>query len=492
LLWAFIDQAVTFTNTNPSGRKIIFGFAGYTNMKKWIILSFIVIACMAFTYIVGNQEEHDPVPVPVSVQRTGGDVQKGFDYLTTGDYVKGGIPYSIFALGMGKDKKNHLQRNGDNENIPYEYTAITADNGEILVAPNCLQCHAQVVDDKLYIGMGNTFIDFAQNEKFNSENLQRIGSVLKLTAPKKYEAAKPFIDVTTTIGPYLVTGVRGVNPADRLAAVLAAHRDPVTFMWSTTPQLDIPKEIIPSDVPAWWLLRKKNAMFYNGLGRGDFGRLMMASNLLTTNDTVESGEVDSHMPDVLAYLYSLRSPVYPKAIDHALAATGEIIFNANCSRCHGTYGRQETYPNLLIPEAVIQTDSLLYKSNYSNSQFLNWFNRSWFITGDHPARLEPFAGYIAPPLDGVWITAPYLHNGSVPTLEALLNSKNRPTYWSRDFDHPEYDYENPGWKYKKEEQADNKNIYNTTLPGYGNYGHYFGDQFSDQERKAVIEYLKTF
>ncbi|HEY6956285.1 MAG TPA: hypothetical protein VI385_13630, partial [Flavisolibacter sp.] len=98
---------------------------------------------------------------------------------------------------------------------------------------------------------------------------------------------------------------------------------------------------------------------------------------------------------------------------------------------------------------------------------------------------------IAPPLDGIWITAPYLHNGSVPTLEALLNSKLRPKYWSRNFDKPEYDYANPGWKFKVEEGPGNTSVYNTTLAGYGNYGHYFGDKLSDEERKAVIEYLKT-
>jgi hypothetical protein len=36
-----------------------------------------------------------------------------------------------------------------------------------------------------------------------------------------------------------------------------------------------------------------------------------------------------------------------------------------------------------------------------------------------------------------------------------------------------------------------KLIYNTTLPGYGNYGHYFGDKLTGEARKAVIEYLKT-
>jgi hypothetical protein len=49
-----------------------------------------------------------------------------------------------------------------------------------------------------------------------------------------------------------------------------------------------------------------------------------------------------------------------------------------------------------------------------------------------------------------------------------------------------------GWKYwVKEVPGNKKNIYNTDKPGYGNYGHYFGDMLTEKERKAVIEYLKT-
>jgi hypothetical protein len=354
-----------------------------------------------------------------------------------------------------------------------------------------MQCHAQVFDNQLVMGLGNTFIDFTENEKLNVKNLKLVENMLKLSAPHKYKAAKPFLDVAKTISPYLITDIRGVNAADRLAAVLVAHRDPVTFKWNSEAQLDIPEGVIPSDVPPWWLLKKKNAMFYNGFGRGDFGRFLMASNLLTVNDTAESHEVDTHMPDLLAYIYSLQPPKYPKEINTELAKQGETVFIKSCSKCHGTYGDNEKYPNLLIPEAVIQTDSLLYKNNYSSPQFVNWFNQSWFTTGDHPARLEPFKGYIAPPLDGVWVTAPYLHNGSVPTLDALLNTDLRPKYWSRDFDNPEYDYEKLGWKFTKEEKPGGKFIYNSDLPGYGNYGHTYGNKLTDKERKAVIEYLKT-
>ena len=209
-------------------------------------------------------------------------------------------------------------------------------------------------------------------------------------------------------------------------ALLASHRDPKTFQWSDQPMLDIPAEVIPTDVPAWWMLKKKNAMFYNGFGRGDFSRFLMASNLLTVNDTSESREVDARFNDVLAYINSIVPPSYPKPVNKKLVREGGILFVQNCSKCHGSYGDDGKYPNLLIPEAEIQTDSILFKSNYQSYQFVEWFNNSWFAMGEHPARLEPFNGYIAPPLDGIWITAPYLHNGSVPDLECLLNSRERP------------------------------------------------------------------
>jgi hypothetical protein len=368
----------------------------------------------------------------------------------------------------------------------------------MVVAPNCLQCHAQVFENRLIIGLGNTFIDFSNNQKLNPQTAAMAELLLKKGDPRKYEAAAPFLKVVKAIGGQLYTRVRGVNAADRLAALLVAHRDPNTFRWSDSALLDVPDVVIPTDVPAWWLLKKKHAMFYNGFGRGDFGKFLMASNLLTVNDTSESREVDSHINDVLAYIYSLEPPKYPYPINKKLAKEGGTVFVRNCSKCHGNYGEHRSmpnedddYPNLLIPESVIKTDSLLFTNNYQSPQFVNWFNNSWFARGDHPARLEPFNGYIAPPLDGIWITAPYLHNGSVPSLEGVLNSKARPKYWSRDFNIPKYDYEQAGWKYSVVTAAGGPDVYNTTLPGYGNYGHDFGDKLSSRERTAVIEYLKT-
>jgi mono/diheme cytochrome c family protein len=459
-------------------------------MKKYLMILVIAVVCLSFSTSFFSGRSYEPVSIPPSKQRTG-NAKAGYKYLTTGDYLRSGIPLSYFKMGFGKSSMNFLNREGDNEDIPYDYTVVNAPNGERVVAPNCMQCHAQVFEGKLIMGLGNSTIDFTHNQKLDPKNAETAEKLLRNLDPKKYEAAEPFLQVVRGIGDQLHTQVRGVNAADRLAALLASHRDPKTFRWSAQPMLEIPDEVIPSDVPAWWMLKKKNAMFYNGFGRGDFSRFLMASNLLTVNDTSESREVDSHFNDVLAYINSIQPPPYPGPLNKSLVRKGGILFVQNCSRCHGNYGNPGSYPNLLIPESEIQTDSFLFKNNYQSYQFVEWFNNSWFAMGDHPARLEPFNGYIAPPLDGIWITAPYLHNGSVPDLESLLNSKNRPRYWSRDFDNPEYDYGKLGWKFQVEDSARGTNVYNTDLPGYGNYGHRYGDKLSSGERKAIIEYLKS-
>ena len=460
-------------------------------MKKMMVLVVLGMMALAFTTIIkiGHTRE-EPVPIPASPQRSG-DVAEGYRYLTTGDYIKSGIPYRYFQMGVGQRTTNYLQRDSPNATISHEYTAVKAPNGETVVAPNCLECHAQVFDNKLYIGLGNSMVDFSDRRKLSVQNANMAQAFLQKGDPKKYEAAAPFLTALKAISGQLYTEVRGVNAADRLAGLLVAHRDPQTLRWTADPVIDVSGALIPTDTPPWWLLKKKHAMFYNGFGRGDFGRFLMASNLLTVSDSSEARAVDSRINDVLAYIYSLSPPRYPYAINKALAHQGGILFVQNCAKCHGHYGGSDDYPNLLIPESMIGTDSLLYTSNFQSPQFIEWFNKSWFAQGDHPARLEPFNGYIAPPLDGIWITAPYLHNGSVPTLEAVLNSRVRPVYWSRDFDRPQYDYARVGWAYTEEKGPRGTAVYNTTLPGYGNYGHTFGDKLSERERRAVIEYLKT-
>jgi mono/diheme cytochrome c family protein len=299
------------------------------------------------------------------------------------------------------------------------------------------------------------------------------------------------------IAPYMITDTVGVNPANNLTLALLAHRHAKTLAWSDAPLMEPPpNKPLPVSVPPLWNVDKKHALFYNSEGRGDHARFMMLASTVCTDTTEEAARIDAWITDVRAYLASLKPPEYPYAIDRALAAAGEDVFNANCKRCHGSYGDRPRYPNKVIALEKIETDPALAEGGYYQAdRFIRWFNQSFY---GQISRAAPALGYIAPPLDGVWATAPYLHNGSVPTIAALLDSKERPAFWRYASARPEYDPVAVGWRYEplaqgkaKAGRDERKWIYDTALEGYGNEGHTVGDKLNEVERRAVIEYLKT-
>ena len=305
-------------------------------MKSLLTLIFFAASIILFSFFTKEKKKEGPVYIEASKQRTG-NAEAGYNYLITGDYLKSGIPFSFFKMGIGKSADD-LGREGINKDIPYSFNAVIAPNGEKIVSPNCLQCHSQQFNGKLVIGMGNSLSDYTTDHSGTARLLEKFLKT-SVSNNSKYDAAKNFIQSIEAVSPYLVAETKGVNVAGRLAALLVAHRDPKTFKWSDSSQLPIPEELIPTDVPPWWLLKKKHAMFYNGFGRGDFGRFLMASNLLTVTDTSEAAEVDKHFNDVFAYINSLQPPPYPKPINTKLAESGQLIFEASCSGCHGTYGK---------------------------------------------------------------------------------------------------------------------------------------------------------
>ena len=93
------------------------------------------------------------------------------------------------------------------------------------------------------------------------------------------------------------------------------------------------------------------------------------------------------------------------------------------------------------------------------------------------------------PLDGIWLRAPYLHNGSVPTLRALLLLDPRPATFYRAYD--VYDFQNVGFVSSGPEAEKNGVLFNTADRGNGNGGHTYGQQLSVADREALLEYLKT-
>jgi hypothetical protein len=107
------------------------------------------------------------------------------------------------------------------------------------------------------------------------------------------------------------------------------------------------------------------------------------------------------------------------------------------------------------------------------------------LPDDGQARLI----YKGRPLNGIWATAPYLHNGSVPTLyDLLLPPKDRPAKFN--LGTREFDPERVG--YLTAPRADNPFVFDTTKEGNSNAGHDYGSSsLTPEDRKALVEYMKT-
>jgi hypothetical protein len=172
-----------------------------------------------------------------------------------------------------------------------------------------------------------------------------------------------------------------------------------------------------------------------------------------------------------------------------------------CATCHGTYSPDPiTYPNLLIPQGTIGTDDIVSMAGTTKdfgSDLVDYYNASWY---GEVGAYAPINAYMAPPLDAVWATAPYLHNGSVPDVATLLDSTKRPKYWRRvDHDTTHYDQNALGFPWEALASGQKapplgiaaKDIYDTEQYSHANRGHTFGDALTPEERRAVIEYLKT-
>lgn len=369
---------------------------------------------------------------------------------------------------------------------------------------------------------------------------------------------------------------------------------------------------VVQDTPAWWNYSARARKFFDAGVSVDAQRIVLAAGSALANDLAFGKTYRDHIEefdqDVAFFIASREAPAYPGEIDTQLAEQGAILFhvkdlwaedanankprpiggNGSCASCHGAYSPRFVHnPDFLqdprfagmaahiAPLEVIGTDTA--RSDTLTPYLRDAYSTTFWGYPDHvdgwvapedkdlvtefldevsTARPEGVCtwergviGYQAPPLHGTWATAPYFHNGSVPTIEAVLDSSQRPMIWQRQlqtvdgitgFDqrlNEAYDWNQLGWKFTElqcdqmpgqaelncnpiddqgpsllqlVEEAlytglnwtalapsldpaavDKRLIYDTRTLGNGNEGHDFSDALSREERRAIIEYLKT-
>ncbi len=193
----------------------------------------------------------------------------------------------------------------------------------------------------------------------------------------------------------------------------------------------------------------------------------------------------SSLRRVMDFISTTKPPAYPFPIDATLAAAGASLFRTECASCHGPGGART---GTVIPIAEIGTDrhrldmwtpaSAVAYNAYGDGH--SW-KFSHFRTG---------GGYVAVALEGLWLRAPYLHNGSVPTLTDLLAPESeRPRLFWRGYD--VYDPVRVGFVSGGDQAKQAGTPFDTSLPGDSSAGHRYGTTLSAEQKRALLEYLKT-
>jgi hypothetical protein len=193
----------------------------------------------------------------------------------------------------------------------------------------------------------------------------------------------------------------------------------------------------------------------------------------------------SSLRRVQNYISQVQPPAYPFPIDRTLAAQGAAVFQAECASCHAPGGART---GTVIPLAEIGTDR--HRLDMWTPASATAYNA---YGAGHAWQFSHFrtgAGYVAVPLEGLWLRAPYLHNGSVPTLTDLLEpSSARPRSFWRGYD--VYDPSRVGFISTGPDAAREGTPYDTTRPGNSPQGHEYGVMLPPDAKRALVEYLKT-
>jgi mono/diheme cytochrome c family protein len=238
-------------------------------------------------------------------------------------------------------------------------------------------------------------------------------------------------------------------------------------------------------MPLWGMAdREGQGFFWNGSQASLRDAVVISAIAAGTSrawlDADTSKGDEANLARVLRYVSGLEPPTYPFAVDAAMAAAGQPIFAAECAPCHGAGGAAS--------RRAVDTDRArlaVWTADASAALEALGGGRAW-----KPALARSSEHYAAVPLQGIWMRAPYLHNGSVPSLAALLEpAANRPSRFWRGYD--VYDPEGVGFVSDGAEARRVGSLHDTTQAGNTNVGHNHGTSLSAEARRALLEYLKT-
>jgi mono/diheme cytochrome c family protein len=376
------------------------------------------------------------------------------------------------------------------------------DNGLRVGAVGCVMCHSGRAAGQLVVGLGNKNVDVVRM----AQDLYAIEMWWKALRPSHKKSPR-YVKIeqdALAFADYL---------RDQEIGNLTQGLVPVSFVagWFYR----VHGEALPTNlrrgqvkVPSLWGYEKKReaGLFSDGFGdAAEVGWGVLVE--LAAGQKPET--VRAYYPQVIEaekLFHDFLPPKYPFPVNRMLAQKGEALFSRTCANCHGTYARDAAGLPVYeapkwVPLSVVKTDADRAQL-FADPKFKAMVDRSPLrdVVGYHDR--EP--GYIAPRLVGVWARFPYLHNGSVPNVAALLTRpEDRPRAFSlknsgelERFDERALGLTLPRTKLGRKAllvraRLKQRNVYWTEREGHSSQGHDFYTGLSSADKASIIEYLKT-
>lgn len=461
------------------------------------------------------------------------NVEDQFKYGSTGGERNFGLPYWFWkalpvvfadklpqngatgwkAFGFVYEKDEH----GNDLDLPVGMMR-GRDMGIDRVFINCAACHATTVREaadkkpKVYLGMPAARLNLGLFQQF-------------LTDVVLDERFRPDVIV-----PEIARQAGGLGPVDRVIYTLAVPIMQAQLLmigdrfmgvdstvygpgrvdtWNaakaglhfTLKDLPLRERLGAADFPSIWNQRKRKhradgkSMQLHWTGNNDsveernlsaaFGTGATPSNV----DHVQIGRIEE-------WLLDAAPPPFPFPIDQEKAKAGAPLYYQYCASCHGKSGQdfsapdpKHDYVGFVTPIKEVGTDRHHYDSytyDCATVQNMNYAGTKYRFT-----HFRKTAGYANAPLDGIWLRAPYLHNGSVPTLRDLLDPpEDRPKKFYRGYD--VIDPVKVGYQSVARENGRSFDEFDTTTETRGNGGHLWGTKLDPAQKDAIVEYMKTF
>jgi mono/diheme cytochrome c family protein len=431
--------------------------------------------------------------------------EEHFKYGPVGAEEPSGIPYLIWMV-LPRVFPEKLPGTGgytslgmvweEGHEMPIGFTKMTI--GFPRVAVNCASCHTATVQatpdavPQIFLGGASTrfrpqgYLRFlfacADDPRFNADNLlKEIEIYYKLSWLDKVlyrfivipQVKKTLMDqekneyAWMNIRPEWGPGRTDMNPFQLIVMRLADNHT-----------------IGSTDIMSIWNQKAHAGFLRHSDGLNTTLIEPVLSAALAAGATAQSIDVDS-LQRVNDWLLTAPPAKYPFPIDRALAAQGAAVYQRECAACHA-FGGART--GQVVPVTEVGTDR--HRVDHWPQSAADAFNK---FAEKYPWCFHNFRssnGYVALGLDGSWSRAPYLHNGSVPTLADLLEPvERRPPTFYRAYD--VYDQERGGFVSSGPEAERVGWRYDTAVVGNGNAGHLYGTALPAAEKKALVEFVKT-